>query len=388
MALKGSASSSEPTNDGHAHVMTISLDRNGLNRSLRTITLWLAIISVGLWIFQNNGNFLFLLLLAWLLSIAMDPPVGALAKRGWKRGTATGLVMLTLVLVFAGFIGVFGSVFFNQSVQFINSLPSVITDAVKWLNDNFNQNLNAQDVISSLDVTPARLATWSSSFSGGVVGFLTSIIGGVFQVLTALLFAFYFCADGPRLRRVIGSWLSPSAQEVFVTTWDLAVKKTGGFVMSKLILAAFSFTVHAIFFAAIGVPYWLAMALITGLVSQFIPTIGTYIAILIPMLVAFFNQPLDALWVLIFASIWQQVENYFLSPRISKMTMNIHPAIAFGSVIVFANLFGPMGAVISIPLAAVLVAAIDTYGNRYELIPQLRETEEREDLEELEAESL
>jgi predicted PurR-regulated permease PerM len=67
------------------------------------------------------------------------------------------------------------------------------------------------------------------------------------------------------------------------------------------------------------------------------------------------------------------------------MTMNIHPAIAFGSVIVFANLFGPLGAIISIPLAAVIVAAIDTYGNRYELIPQLRQTEARE---ELEAESL
>jgi len=385
MALKGSASASEPSNDGHSHVMTISLDRNGLNRSLRTITIWLGLVSVGLWVFKSNGNFLFLLLLAWLFSIAMDPPVGALANRGWKRGSATGLVMLSVVLVFAGFIAIFGSVFFSQTVQFINALPTVIADAVKWLNDTFNLDLKSQEVINSLNITPAQLATWTSNFSGGVVGFLTSIIGGVFQVLTALLFAFYFCADGPRLRRVIGSWLSPSAQEVFVTTWGLAVQKTGGFVMSKVILAALSFTVHAVFFAAIGVPYWLAMALITGLVSQFIPTIGTYIAILIPMLVAFFNQPLDALWVVIFASVWQQVENYVVSPRISKMTMNIHPAIAFGSVIVFANLFGPMGALISIPLAAVLVAAIDTYGNRYELIPQLRETEAKEGLE---AESL
>jgi len=385
MALKGTTRTSEPGNDGHSHVMTISLDRNGLNRALRTITLWLGIVSIGLWVFKSNGNFLFLMLLAWLFSIAMDPPVSALAKRGWKRGSATGLVMLAVVLVFSGFIAVFGSVFFSQSVQFINALPSVITDAVKWANDSFNLDLSSQNVISSLNITPAQLASWTSNFSGGVVGFLTSIIGGVFQVMTALLFAFYFCADGPRLRRVIGAWLSPSAQEVFVTTWDLAVQKTGGFVMSKVILAALSFTVHAIFFATIGVPYWLAMALITGLVSQFIPTIGTYIAIMIPMLVAFFNQPLDALWVMIFAAIWQQVENYVVSPRISQMTMNIHPAIAFGSVIVFANLFGPMGAVISIPLAAVLVAAVDTYGNRYELIPQLRETEA---LEELEAESL
>ena len=379
MALKGTTSKSSE-DDGHSHVMTISLDRNGLNRSLRTITIWLALVSIGLWVFRTNGNFLFLLLLSWLFSIAMEPPVSSLASRGWKRGAATGLVMLVVILVFAGFIAVFGGIFFNQSVQFINALPTVITDAVNWLNQTFNLDLKSQEVISSLNVTPAQLATWTANFSGGVVGFLTSIIGGVFQVMTALLFAFYFCADGPRLRRVIGSWLAPSAQKVFVTTWDLAVQKTGGFVMSKVILAAISFAVHGAFFAAIGVPYWLAMALITGLVSQFIPTIGTYIAVLIPLLVAFFNQPLDALWVAIFASTWQQVENYAISPRISKMTMNIHPAIAFGSVIVFANLFGPMGAVISIPLAAVLVAAIDTYGSRYELIPELRETEKEESL--------
>ncbi|MBU6347735.1 MAG: AI-2E family transporter [Actinomycetales bacterium] len=379
MALKGSSSTTNE--DGHSHVMTISLDRNGLSRTLRTITIWLALASIGLWVFRSNGNFLFLLLLAWLFSIAIEPPVGALANRGWKRGAATGLVMLIVIAVFAGFIAVFGGIFFNQAVQFINSLPTVVTDAVDWLNKTFNLDLNPKDVISSLNVTPSQIATWTANFSGGVVGFLTSIIGGVFQVMTALLFSFYFCADGPRLRRVIGAWFPPAGQKVFVTTWDLAVQKTGGFVMSKVILALISFTVHATFFAAIGVPYWLAMALITGLVSQFIPTIGTYIAILIPMLVAFFNDPLDALWVVLFASFWQQVENYLISPRISKMTMNIHPAIAFGSVIVFANLFGPLGAVISIPLAAVLVAALDTYGNRYELIPELREVEKSENLE-------
>jgi len=385
MAINSSAQSGEHKADTPAHIMTISFDRHGLRRSLRTITIWLAILSIGLWVFKSNGNFLFLLLLAWLFSIAMDPPVGALAKRGWHRGAATGLVMLVVVIIFSAFIAGFGSVFFNQSVQFINALPSVITDAVNWLNGTFNLSLNSQNVINTLHITPTQIANWTANFSGGVVGFLTSLIGGVFQVLTALLFAFYFATDGPRLRRVIGSWLSPSTQEIFVTTWDLAVQKTGGFVMSKVILAAISFVVHSILFAAIGVPYWLAMALITAVVSQFIPTIGTYIAILIPLLVAFFNQPLDALWVLIFATIWQQVENYLISPRISQLTMNIHPAIAFGSVIVFANLFGPLGAVISIPLAAVIVAAIDTYGNRYELIPQLRETQARE---ELEAESL
>ena len=356
----------------HIH---ISLDRWGLRKTLRTITIWLAIISVGLWMFQRNGHFLFLLLLAWLFSIAMSTPVGVLERRGWKRGLATGAVMLGVVLVAIAFIAGFGGIFFNQSVELINSLPNLVNDTVAWLDSTFHLSINTQQVIDSLNITPNRVANWAANFSGGVFGFISSVAGGLFQVLTMLLFAFYLSTDGPRLRRVVGSWLNPSAQEVFVTTWDIAVKKTGGFVTSKVIMATISFIVHAIFFASIGVPYWLAMALITGLVSQFIPTLGTYIGIAIPMLIAVLNQPIDALWILIFATIWQQIENYLISPRISQMTMDIHPAVAFGSVIVFTNLFGPIGAVISIPLAAAIVAAIDTYGNRYELIPQLREQE-------------
>ena len=72
-----------------------------------------------------------------------------------------------------------------------------------------------------------------------------------------------------------------------------------------------------------------------------------------------------------FAATYQQLENYMLAPRISKRTMNIHPAVAFSSVILFSNLFGGVGALISIPLAAAIVAVVDTYGHRYDLIEEL-----------------
>jgi len=371
-------STQESNNNASSHVL-ITLDKWGLQKALRVITLWLVAISVGLWIFHENGRFLFLLLLAWLFSIAMSTPVGALEKRGWRRGSATGLVMLFVIIVSIAFVAGFGGIFFSQSAELINATPSLIRDTVTWIDTTFHLSLDPQQVIDSLHITPSQVANWAANFSGGVVGFASTFVGGVFQVLTTFLFAFYFSTDGPRLRRVIGSWLHPAAQQVFVTTWDIAVQKTGGFMMSKVILATISFIVHAIFFAAIGVPYWLAMALVTGVVSQFIPTLGTYIGILIPIVIAFLNQPIDALWILIFATVWQQIENYLISPRISQITMNIHPAIAFGSVIVFVNLFGPMGAIISIPLAAAIVSVIDTYGNRYELIPQLRAQEKLEE---------
>jgi predicted PurR-regulated permease PerM len=99
---------------------------------------------------------------------------------------------------------------------------------------------------------------------------------------------------------------------------------------------------------------------------------------MIPVLFAVFNNPTDAVLIIVFATVYQQIENYLLSPRLSKITMDIHPAIAFGSVIVFANLFGAIGAIVSVPVAAALVALVDTYGKRYELIPELAEIERLE----------
>ena len=83
------------------------------------------------------------------------------------------------------------------------------------------------------------------------------------------------------------------------------------------------------------------------------PVVGTYIAGALPTLIALAVDPVDALWVLGFALVYQQVENYLFAPRISARTMSLHPAVAFGSVIAGGGLFGPVGALLALPAAAV-----------------------------------
>ena len=371
VATEGGLAHSEPGSDRQHAQAVVSLDQRALNRSLRAIALWVIGLLFAAWIVQANRNFIVMLVVAWLCAIAMDPTIDRLVGRGWQRNRATGLVLSGVVLATAAFIAAFGGVLFSQAASLIASLPSIITDIVNQINTTFSLTLDPNTIISNLNISPAQIAMWASNFAGGIVGILSTTIGALFQILTTLLFCYYFAAEGPRVRRVIGGWLNPHAQRVFVTTWDIAVQKAGGFVASKALMAAISATMHATFFAVIGVPYWLPMGLITGLVSQFIPTVGTYLGILIPLIIGFIHEPVLGLYILIFATIYQQFENYVVSPRISRITMDVHPAIAFGSVILFANLFGPIGAVFSIPLAAVFVSVVDTYGHRNELIPEL-----------------
>ena len=363
---------SSPANDS---VSVLRFDKKSVKWALRTIALFVFAAMLFLWILEKNRSFILLLSIALLFAIAMEPPVAALAKRGWRRGAATGLVLFGVLISGVAFLGLFGGILFSQASSLISDLPTIVTDLTSWVNSTFKQNLDPATIINQLNINQSQVTQWATHVAGGIFGVLSSVVGGVFQLLTFSLFAFYLSADGPRLKRVVGSWMQPAGQHVLVTIWDITVRKTGGFVVSIVIIALASATAHSLFFAAIGLPYWLPLGLITGITSQFIPTVGTYLGILIPVLFAAFTNPIDALFIAIFATVYQQFENYLLSPRLSKITMDIHPAIAFGSVIIFANLFGAIGAIVSIPLAAALVSIFNNYGMRYELIPELHDLE-------------
>ena len=122
--------------------------------------------------------------------------------------------------------------------------------------------------------------------------------------------------------------------------WELAIDSTGGYVYSRVLLAACSAVATTVFLTVAGVPYPLALGLWVGLVSQFVPTAGTYLAGALPVLIALLDNPVSALWVLVFIVVYQQFENMVLSPRITARTMALHPAVAFGAVIAGGRSWG------------------------------------------------
>jgi predicted PurR-regulated permease PerM len=104
-------------------------------------------------------------------------------------------------------------------------------------------------------------------------------------------------------------------------------------------------------------------------VSSLIPVVGTYLAGLLPIVVALGDRPILAVWVVLVVVVYQQVENYLVSPRITARTMELHPAIAFLSVLAGAALLGAVGALLALPVAAITAAVISAAGERHEMIP-------------------
>src|SRR5690606_41443742 len=113
------------------------------------------------------------------------------------------------------------------------------------------------------------------------------------------LFRSYLTADGPRFRRTICSVLPPRTQSEVLRAWEIAIDKTGGYIYSRALLALISTAAHFAALVVLDVDYAFALALWVGVLSQFIPTVGTYIGGALPGVVALIGGPLPAPWQLV-----------------------------------------------------------------------------------------
>lgn len=324
----------------------------------------IAAFQLGSWAFHQLTGLLINVLIAFFLALAIEPAVSRMATRGMRRGLATFLVFLGLMIATAGFVTLLGSMLAGQIIKMVEGFPQYLDSVIHWVNQTFHTKLRRVDVQEGL-LHSDWLRKYAQNSAAGVLDVSAQVLGGLFQLLTITLFSFYFAADGPRLRRTICSVLPPARQAEVLRAWEIAVDKTGGYLYSRGLMALISGIAHYILLQALGVPYAPVLGVWVGLVSQFIPTIGTYLAGALPMLIAFTVNPWYAVWVLVFVVIYQQFENYMLQPKLTSKTVDIHPAVAFGSVIAGTALLGAVGALIAIPAVATLQAFLGAYVKRY-----------------------
>jgi predicted PurR-regulated permease PerM len=279
--------------------------------------------------------------------------------------------MAVLVASMGGFGAQVGNLLAEQVTEFSENVPAYLADVDKWLEDSFGVENTTADLRANYD--SGALASWLGNVADDLARFGTTVVNVLFQLFTVGLFTFYLVAEGPKLRRLICSFLAERHQRHVLEVWDMAIEKTGGYILSRSLLALGSSLVHWAAFEIIGLPSALALALWVGIMSQFVPVVGTFIAGTLPLIIALLNDPIDGLWVVVVIAVYQQIENYVLGPRITAHTMQLHVAVAFGSVIAGAAVLGVVGALLALPAAATIQAVIVAEAERHEVAEHLQE---------------
>jgi predicted PurR-regulated permease PerM len=330
-------------------------------------------VSVGLALlayaaFKSVRGLIVLLIASLFLSFALEPAVSWLAGRGWRRGVATFACLLGVALLGVMLLVLMVPVLIDQVIEFVEAAPEIIDRVVGWANGWFGLELSTNRIAEDLRLANSDLTRFAGNIAGNLFGVGAAIVATIFQLLTIALFTFYLVADGPRFRRAVCSVLPPKQQRIVLDTWEVAIQKTGAYLYSRVVLAVLSGVASYIVMRILGIEFALPLAVWMGIVSQFIPTVGTYIAMALPLLVALVGSPVDAVILLVYFTLYQQLENYVFSPHVTARTMELHPALAFGAAIAGASVSGVVGAFLALPAAAIIQAVASSYVRTHDVI--------------------
>jgi predicted PurR-regulated permease PerM len=314
---------------------------------------------------------LVIVLVSLFLSFAMEPAVQWMARRGVRRGVGTWLVFLATLLFFGGFMAAMAVLVIDQARNLIEAGPALLSEVA-----DRTAGLLPSDVAEPLNewmdeqqrTLPDRMAAAAGALGRGALGLGQTLVGGLFQMATVALVTFYLVADGPRLRLRLASRLEPHDQIRVLGLWELAITKTGGYVYSRVLTAVASAAFHVAVFSIVGVEYAIVLGIWVGIVSSLIPAIGTYLAGALPLVVALADSVGQALIVLVAIILYQQVENYWVVPRITATTLELHPAVAFLSVLAGGAVAGATGALLAIPAVAIATALISAAGEEFDVL--------------------
>ena len=347
------------------------------SRRFRRKTFAVAAVLIGviaiIWLAAQISTLLFIVFVSLFVAVAVEPPVHYLTKRGWKRGAAAGVVFLAAVLLIVAFLVALAPLLIDQVNQLVDRIPGYVQGFVDFLDDSFGIDLSAETEAGVEDEANA-IAEWIAGNAGGIVGGIVGIgaaVGSMFFFTTTVgLFSFYMVAELPKLQRTVLSFMPERRQREALHVWDVAVEKMGGYIYSRFLLAVIGGLLTAIFLSIMDVPFALSLGMWVGVLSQFIPVVGTYLAAILPAIVALSSPggTRTMIWVLIFFVAYQQVENLIISPRLTRRTMAIHPAVSIAAIIVGGNLMGVMGVILALPMTGVIQSLISESGRRHDVI--------------------
>jgi len=288
-------------------------------------------------------------LIALFIAVSLDPAVRALTRRGVRRSLAVLVIFLVAGGLAAAFLVSVIPAMVHQFQSLVHDFPGYIASLsdrsarFRQLTDRFHLTSKVQDLLASL---PGRLG-------GGVLGFTRRLFGALFDTLTVVVLAIYFMADMPRLRHN-AMRLFPRAHRVQAgRVADVMVDKVGSYMIGNLLISLAAGLASFAVFAALGMPFAVPLAFAVA-VCDLIPMIGATLGAVICVLAALLTTELwpTTVVVAIFFVVYQQVENYFIAPRILRSTVSLSAAAVLLAGLIGGTVLGLIGALMAIPVAA------------------------------------
>jgi len=309
-----------------------------------------------LWISRHVLSWVFI---ALFLTLALNPAVDQLERRLGRRGPATGIVFV-LVLVGVALIGwLFVPILVDQVNNFAHQVPTYLDDLTKgrgrlgFLQEKYHLVDRARNALDEGG------ASKLFGLSGTALAIAKGVVSAVLATVTIIFLTFFMLLEGRQWVQRFFSLLKPESRPRWQRVGHDIYRTVGGYVTGNLAISFIAGTLTAIVLAIMGVPFAIALGLVVGILDL-IPLAGATIAAIIVGAVAFLHSIPAGIVVVVFFIVYQQVENHVLQPIVYGRTVQLSPLVVLISVLIGAELAGVLGALAAIPVAgAIQVVFLD-----------------------------
>jgi predicted PurR-regulated permease PerM len=292
----------------------------------------------------------------------LNPIVDGLTAAGLPRGLATALLTLLLLLLIVAVAVFVAPVVAEQAQQLAAALPSEMTSLKKLLEEIARERLGPnypeaqaafnRTVAGMSDSLPALAASIAQSlWSGGSAAF-----GFLSLLLVTPLVAFYALLDWPKIIAKIDSWLPRQNAETIRMLAREIDGRVSAFIRGQGIVCLALASFYALALSALGLKYGLLVGLLTGLMS-FIPFAGWALGLIAGTTLALIQFWPDMTHILLVPAVFcagQVLDAALLSPKVIGTKIGLHPVWLIFALLVFSYLFGFLGLLVAVPVAAAI----------------------------------
>ena len=309
------------------------------------------------------------IVIATFIAVALSGPVNWLARQGVRRSLAIAVSYLALLLVPVGIGAVVLPPVVNGANDLAQSAPRYVSDVQDFVQRNRTLRNLEEDygLLTSLRSEANRLPARLGGAAGTLRDLGLGLVNSVFAAVTILVLSVFMVGGGRGWIRRALNLQAPGRAERMNRTVDRIANAVGNYVAGALLQATVAGVTTWIVLTILGVPFAAPLAMIVFF-FDLIPLIGATIgAVIVGIVTVFGNFPTATIVWAIWSIVYQQIENNVIQPQIQKRAVDVHPFVVLVSVLFGSTLFGVLGALLAIPVAASLqIAVIEWWSLRRE----------------------
>jgi predicted PurR-regulated permease PerM len=321
----------------------------------RSDILFFFAVLLALWLAYTVRDVLMLVYMSALFAVVISPAIGAVRKLkigNWRAGRGFAILFLFLMMILAA------------SLFMVFAFPPIYRDARQFAADwpkhlaSLSEGIHNLPFGTRIDAT--GLEKYATQIVGGAGGLFLNLAGGIFGIFTCILLTVYFILDGERVFRWVVSLFPLTEQPRLSATLLRSEHRMRNWLIGQgLLMACLGLASFAAYYF-LHLRYFYVLAMFAG-IANIVPIAGPISAVIVSSTVAALDSPEKVLGVILFHAIYVQFESAFLTPRVMRTTLQLSPLAVIIALSLGGSLDGVLGALVSVPTAALVAVFADEY---------------------------